>query len=442
MTMMMIFVFMPIVPQHADAMSRDTDYSGWLITGTEKTDQNVWDEDHLEEDFNLAIGGEYTIPEGSDEEYYSSYTIEDESGRPTENIISISGDTIKGIGAGTAIVTFYNENKEKLGGCTIHVREIRIDTSKTIYAKKNIEYDEYDVKTTLAINQDITENGSQILGINRSDDGYFPVYGINFEKNTITVQIFQKGTTTFKINIEGKVFTIKIKLVPVELNYNNIVGYKGKTFKLKVKSPKSLKVSGFTSTNKKVATVSKTGKVKCKNKSGRCYIKMNVKGADISCLVEMTSKKAYMAVQNGIKDAGKKIVYSQKKRMTGNYRDCSSFVSRCYWDKKMKRKLFIIGGSGAKGWARDAAGQASWLNSHGRKVAKKKVSVKKLRPGDTIYYETDYAGRNKRWHHIDHAALYVGDGKVLTTGGDGGKGNVGWADYDYTWIKFIGRPCK
>ena len=68
----------------------------------------------------------------------------------------------------------------------------------------------------------------------------------------------------------------------------------------------------------------------------------------------------------------------------------------------------------------------------------------KLRPGDTIYYETDYAGKDaSQWRYIDHAALYVGNGYALNTGGYGGKGSVGLRYYRAgdPSVKFIGRPC-
>ena len=73
-------------------------------------------------------------------------------------------------------------------------------------------------------------------------------------------------------------------------------------------------------------------------------------------------------------------------------------------------------------------------------------SVKKLRPGDTLYFETDYAGRDAtQWRFIDHAAMYVGNGYVMDTGGSGGLGVIGfrWCKYSSTdtSIKFIGRPC-
>ena len=62
-----------------------------------------------------------------------------------------------------------------------------------------------------------------------------------------------------------------------------------------------------------------------------------------------------------------------------------------------------------------------------------------------MYFETDYAGKDaSQWRYIDHAALYVGNGYILQTGGYGGKGTVGLSSY---WpkdsrVKFIGRPLS
>jgi cell wall-associated NlpC family hydrolase len=175
-------------------------------------------------------------------------------------------------------------------------------------------------------------------------------------------------------------------------------------------------------------------------------VKASVGGASVTLLVEVTSKQAYQAVQNAFIDKNTKIAYSQAKRMKKNYRDCSSFVSRCYWDSSMRRKIFAIGGSEGKHWALPAADQAKWLKKHGKCVSEGPCSIERIRPGDTLYFETDYAGKDKsQWRYIDHAAIYVGNGYVMDTGGRGGKGTVGfrWCKFSAKdkSIKLIGRPC-
>lgn len=140
--------------------------------------------------------------------------------------------------------------------------------------------------------------------------------------------------------------------------------------------------------------------------------------------------------------------------MSKNYRDCSSFVSRCYWDSSLRRKIFAIGGSEGKSWALNASAQAKWLYKnrktvwvHDSKKSPKPVSVAKLLPGDTVYYETDYNGKDSsQWKYIDHAGIYVGNGKILNTSSSGPYGCIGyrWLDYSKydTSIKCVGRPLK
>lgn len=229
-------------------------------------------------------------------------------------------------------------------------------------------------------------------------------------------------------------------------NTGSLTTYPGQKSKLKaVVTGAEDAVVTWKSTNKAIAKVNKSGVVTAVA-PGRCYIKASVGSVSKKLLVEVTSEKAYQAVQNAFVDKQTKIKYSQKKRMQNLYRDCSSFVSRCYWDNKLGRKIFAIGGADAKSWALPAADQARWLKKKGKCVATKACSIANLRPGDTLYFETDYAGKDSsQWRYIDHAALYVGNGYVMDTGGKGGKGTIGfrWCKYsakDKT-IKLIGRPC-
>ena len=211
-----------------------------------------------------------------------------------------------------------------------------------------------------------------------------------------------------------------------------------------------------------VATVSKEGALTCVS-PGRCYV--TVKGASavtgnkdtFKILVEVTSKKAYRAVQNAYKDYfNPKIKYSQGNRMNKNYRDCSSYVGRCYYDANLSRKLLSIGGASSKSWALPAADQAKWLYSHGGYVkggktvkGKKALALKKLLPGDTIYYNGSRKSINAAVSlgSIGHAAIYVGNGLVLNVSGSdkfGPYGAVRFRGDGYsakdTTIIFVGRP--
>lgn len=265
----------------------------------------------------------------------------------------------------------------------------------------------------------------------------------------VTLYVYGAGTHTIKLKAYGKVITCKVVLRALSLkrtaavkDTGGLVAYPGQKSVLAVKltGVKSPRVT-WTTTNAKVATVNKKGVVKARKK-GRCLAKAKVGDATVKVQVEVTSKGAYQAVRNGFADMRTKLTYSQPNRMAAMCRDCSSFVSRCYWDASKGRHITLIGDAAAASWAYNAAAQAQWLNNRGKRISWGACPEKKLRPGDTIYFETDYAGKDaSQWRYIDHAALYVGNGLYLNTGGYGGKGTVGLARYGYGNVKFIGRPC-
>lgn len=272
-------------------------------------------------------------------------------------------------------------------------------------------------------------------------------------KGYFELTVSQSGTLS--VVIDGKQFQIKINFYEAEVSASNtiskylksLVTYKGKkdtlTLKLngKKKTPKSWK-----SMNTSIATVNKSGQVTGK-KTGRVYIRAYLDDRTyIQFLVECTYKGAYQAVKNGFHDYesgdGKKykiIKYSQPKRMSKGYRDCSSFVSRCYYDKTLGRKIYQIATTGS--WAATAADQAKWLQSKGKTVGNGLIKETRLLPGDTMY--TRGPTKNGRWRDIYHAILYVGNGHVLTTGNMGGKGRtleLRPYNYDGDNVVYIGRP--
>lgn len=271
------------------------------------------------------------------------------------------------------------------------------------------------------------------------------------EGDTVVIHVYGAGTHTIKLSTWDTTYTCKAVLRQLSIKRTGEIKETGalvtcpkhrSKLAVKLTGVKKPKVTWY-STRPKVATVSKTGVVTGK-KVGRCYVKAKIGGATVRVLVEVTTSGAYAAVRNAFYDMHQDIAYSQSSRMSAGYRDCSSFVSRCYWDDSQGRCIAVIGEEWVKYWAYPAAYQAQWLNSNGQRVAWKACALSKLRPGDTVYYETDYAGKDAtQWRYIDHAALYVGNGLIMETGGSGGKGTVGLSVY---WpkdksVKFIGRPC-
>ena len=224
---------------------------------------------------------------------------------------------------------------------------------------------------------------------------------------------------------------------------NNSVAEDEKAVKTTAKNAtKTKQTVKWSSSDKSVAKVSKTGKVTAKG-LGKCTITAKIGKKTYKCKIESTYKGACKAIKNAVEDFDSTLEYSQDKRMEKDYRDCSSFVSRCYWDSSLGREIFAIGGEDGKNWAYNAASQASWFASRGSCLATSAISIDQLLPGDIIYYQTNYAGENDEYLHIDHCGLYIGQGKVLNTGGSGGKGTIGYrgtsVDQESN-IRFIARP--
>lgn len=376
--------------------------------------------------FNLAVGGcidfDYGVPVAI---------------AGSEHISISSEGYITGVSAGDATIVWYDEDGEPEYTFTIHVYEASVSTkSRTVYTALS-EYD------GISTSFDLPAGGANAQStFEFESDSLDDAWGTFDESGQyVRFEFFQGGEHVLTFLLDGRRYQVSITVVGLKLSPGFLMMYKGKSKKVAVNT--GTRAEKWKSSKRSVAKVSSSGKVTAKKK-GIAIIRAYVKGIQLRCRVEVTSKKGYKAVKNGLKDMRTKLKYSQSKRMAKKYRDCSSFVSRCYWDPSLKRRLFRIGGKDIEGWAYDAAGQAQWLNAHKRRVAKKAVSQKKLLPGDTIYYETDYAGKNSRYRHIDHAALYIGNGMTLQTGGYDGKGTVGYANY---WakdarVKFIGRPVK
>ena len=270
-------------------------------------------------------------------------------------------------------------------------------------------------------------------------------------KNRVRLYVYGLGTHVIKLKAYNQTFTCVAVLRHMSMgasadlkNTGSLVMYPGKksTLSVKLTGTSNPKVRWKTG-NADIATVSQRGVVAAQNK-GKCYIYATVGSTTIKTLVEVTSREAYSAVRNAFADLRAGITYSQAERMSDGKRDCSSFVSRCYWDDSLNRHIFIIGDGWASSWAYTAAGQAQWLNDHDKRIAYSACSSKWLLPGDTVYFETDYAGKDaSQWRYIDHASIYVGNGLLLNTHGSGGNGDIGFGYYRAKdpSVKFIGRPC-
>lgn len=307
----------------------------------------------------------------------------------------------------------------------------------------------------LGVSVDLTSLGpvSAVTAIS-ADNANVSVISPYFQRGNGSLSLRLAGNTvgastvTYQVVLENGTAVsgaLKVRVFDIDLGKRSFTGFNYVLYQGITATPKvtGLPKGTWRSSDTAVARVTSKGKISYKG-LGACEVRGVFGPIEVVIPVDCTYKKAYQAVRNGFADANTKLTYSQPKRMRSKYRDCSSFVSRCYWDASLKRKIFAIGGNDGKKWALTAADQAKWLNGQKKCVAKKGVSARKLLAGDTVHTQTNYAGVNNRYRHIDHVTLYVGAGMLLSTG-SGTYGTIGLRAYREdpagTYVKFIGRPC-
>ena len=234
----------------------------------------------------------------------------------------------------------------------------------------------------------------------------------------------KKGTYNVKIFVDGKVLKLKVKFYEMYLKYNsksfhlgaegkdpdkkwdqymtNLILAKGDTTDIKLAGkPSGTKVTWSTS-NKKVATVTKSGKVKAVG-YGDADITVQVGNETLTYMLSVTTKTCADALYYAAKHYGD--TYSQEKRMSEGYYDCSSYVWRSY-----NAAGKTIGGN--SNWAPTAADLCKWCDEQGYVL--KSADYGDLRAGD-LAFET--GADNGRYLGIYHVDLYIGHGWFATVKG-------------------------
>lgn len=246
----------------------------------------------------------------------------------------------------------------------------------------------------------------------------------------LNVYAAAKGTIDISIIVDGKVLTARIIVTNPKFTSSAEIMYKKQSKTVKLKGLNSTySTVAFSSSNTKVATVSKKGVVKAK-KSGRVRIYAKVDGKKIYALVEVSSKAGYQASKKAIAISKTKTKYSQLRRMSKGYYDCSSLVSRVY------RPYGVYFGV-RRGWSPTAAAIGKWCARNKKVLSYKAVSYKKLLPGDIVCYS--YA-RNGRYRNISHIEIYVGNGKNVSASSSNNR--VIHYAYKNGSTKVVARPKK
>ena len=266
------------------------------------------------------------------------------------------------------------------------------------------------------------ENSIYVCDANDLTCAYF------IEKNKLYANY--KGTAELSLFVDGKPLTIKVIVTNPKYSQKKFTMYKGQTKKFSLSGlDKTNSQVTYKTTNKKVARVSSTGKVKAV-KIGVTRIQAKADGKTITVWIEIAAKRAYRAAKKEISISKRKTRYSQARRMQKGYYDCSSIVSRVY------RQYGVYFGR-KSGWSPTAAGIGQWCSSHHKVIAKKAISSNKLVPGDLIFYSYT---RNGRYRNISHIEMYVGNGKSVSASSSYNR--VVHYGYKKSSVVLIARPLK
>ena len=127
-------------------------------------------------------------------------------------------------------------------------------------------------------------------------------------------------------------------------------------------------------------------------------------GKSFHLKVKVTNKRAENACKIGYQIINSS-TYSQARRMTEGYYDCSSLVFRSYGCDSA-----LLGGQST--WAPTAASMAAHLETAGKVISYTGIDASQLLPGDLIFYSKPN-GSNGRYKNIHHVSMYYGDGYRL-----------------------------
>jgi cell wall-associated NlpC family hydrolase len=268
---------------------------------------------------------------------------------------------------------------------------------------------------------EVSENMSGLYTYSNALHNCEDKYGID-----VVISALSACKGTLKVTVDGK--TMKIRVVSLALKfsrtsktvgdmYSNVYVkhekavfnearsmlalYNGSTATITLSGTQGNSVK-WKSSNPSIASVSGNGTkatVKGKGQNGYTTITATVAGSvKITYKVGVSNKAAIQTLLAGEKQQG--AVYSQEKRMTKGYFDCSSFV----WS--MYRKYGYSFGVNS-GWAPTAASEAKYATTHYKIISYSRYDESKMLPGDVIFYSSK---KNGRFMNITHIALYIKPG--------------------------------
>ena len=182
--------------------------------------------------------------------------------------------------------------------------------------------------------------------------------------------------------------------------------------------------SDYTSSNRKVARITKSGVITARRK-GWTVIKCKVCGVTVRSKIYVVSRKQMKALKKGFKMADMvwsgKLKYSRSKRMKKGYADCSSFVYRA-----------AKAGGCTFGGATSGGGEYRWCRKKGYIIKGRKY--KKALPCDIIFF------KNGKYNY-GHVEMAVGYNTSVGIGAGFGLSHLGILNR-YCPVRYIARPIK
>ncbi len=282
----------------------------------------------------------------------------------------------------------------------------------------------YDIEDEISLKY-IPSNCS--VAVTAQDPNLQAVYNDNYWGRSVSLKALKVGSYTVSILIQDKAFSVAVnvrslyftrhaKTVADLDGYGEgeetliwregssmLALYKGESATLKFHGALGGEQVKWSSSDKKVATVSKSGKVTAKG-YGSAVITAQTGAFCCTYAVGVSYKTAIKALRYGVEHYGS--TYSQANRMKEGFYDCSSFVWRAY---KAAGKYLNKNG----GWAPTAAGLAEWCVKNNYMIYEGVVDVSKLLPGDLVF-ECDETEANGRYKGIYHVDMYQGNQMLIT----------------------------
>lgn len=361
---------------------QDGHFVSWSNTCTIK----VVDTGISEQQFSLAKGTTKTLSVKKSGQNVSVKSISWKSSRPGIASVNSRGVvTAKKIGT-TAISAevIFTDGQTAIYKCTAKVSDPQFK-SKTVVSALGVRK-KLSVKNTNSYSQ-TKWSSSKSSVVSVAADG--------------TIKGRKKGSATIKAVTDGKTIRCKVYVSSPKLKTSHALISRGSRKTISIKGLTKKSTVTYKSSNPAIVRVNKKGVIRGKA-YGKATITINADGKIFSYAVEVAPVTAINATR-----VGKSIMYSssysQARRMSTGYYDCSSLVFRAYGCNSA-----LLGGTPS--WAPTAASMAQHLERTGKTIAYGYIDVSLLQPGDLLFFGNSGNGRYKGIYHV---SMYYGNGLRL-----------------------------